>query len=98
SEQVRIDHQCDVARPTLKCVFHFVFVFAEIVDADDTSLVARYMIQHSLRDVRMHADIGHAGGNTAADIMDYPINNTAALIENLLESLPAGIAATTTTK
>jgi hypothetical protein len=42
--------------------------------------VTGHMVEHGLNDVRLHAKIGHAGGDGAAHVMQAPGSNVTVLV------------------
>jgi hypothetical protein len=81
----------DVLRPQLEGRRLFLRVDCSIVNTGNPGLVARYVVEHCLHDVRMDAElVGHTSGNGPADIVQPPRPNSGRfLIERGFRFRPA---------
>ena len=59
-------------RPKVECASLLARVACAIVDARDPRLVAADMVDNGFDDVRLDAEVGHAGRDRAADIVQAP--------------------------
>jgi hypothetical protein len=48
-------------------------ILRAVIDASDAALVAADMVQHRFDNVRLNADVSHAGGNSSADVVMNPM-------------------------
>ena len=62
----------DVFSPEIERLTFLCGVARTIVDASDPGLVAADMVEHGFDDVRLHAELGHAGRDRASHIMQPP--------------------------
>ena len=70
--RVILDQSLDVLAPQLERRPLLRRVARSIVDAGDAGLVAADVVQHRLDDVRLHAELCHAGSHRAPDIVQPP--------------------------
>src|SRR5262249_20912204 len=76
----RLNYRLNVISPTLQCLAHRVGVARSIINSCNPALVAADVIKDCLDDVRLNAKLGHAGGASAAQIVQMPICNVQALV------------------
>src|SRR5262249_41307419 len=78
--------------PALERGAHVSFITCAVIDTSNAALVAGHMIKHCLDDVGLHAKFGHAGGASAAQIVQMPICNVQALVQPRLGAVPIFVA------
>ena len=66
--------------PLLQCLAYCVDHFAAIVDASDARLMAAYVVERLLHDMREYTKLCHAGGCRSPKIVDAPRRNAYPLV------------------
>ncbi len=76
--------------PRRQGVADLALVRASVVSAGDTGAMAAVVVEHGLDNVWLHAEVGQAGGDAAADVMNSPrgFGDARAFIERDLALHP----------
>src|SRR5262249_14902833 len=62
----------NVLAPPQERRLYLALIGAAIVNPSDAAAVAGIVVEHGLDDVRLDANVGHAGGNGPADVVKTP--------------------------
>src|SRR5262245_54396840 len=83
-----------VIGPTQQRLTHLPLILRTVIDAGDSAAVTAVVVQTRLDDVRVDTDIGHAGRDRSADVVDAPRFHavTETPVEVLLAVAPRGEA------
>src|SRR5262245_60781612 len=76
-----------VLAPAHQRRLHGALVGGSVVDAGDAAAMAAEMVERGFDHVRLNADVGHAGSNGSANIVNPPRPHPAG--EALIKVLPA---------
>src|SRR5690349_19800262 len=76
--------------PEVQRLAFLLVVSCAVIDTGDAGLVAGDVIEHSLDNVRLYAQLGHARGDGASQVVHCPMFSLGAAIKFALGGTPSG--------
>src|ERR1700722_3237785 len=70
----------DVRSPSIECVLAFGEKVMPLIDRCDAGICSRLVVEYLVRDMGWNTRAGHAGNNSAPEIMQAPTTDTGEFV------------------